>query len=240
MTHRTAWALATLLLLPLAGAEAPKAKAKAKAPTVASLKAEVKELKEALEVAREKLAATDALEAELESARKSRDAYKDNAEALQKELDLLKASLKENQSSGEAILKDLLQAREAAKAAQEENARLKADLGQAKARLAGGAEPGSLVPLSPDVVPARPINLRQVTPSRKKVDRGVVVVNVLVNESGEVTEVRLLQGLPGEGEWVVKAHEACLDAAKRLVFDPARTTAGVKVKVWQGVGFFLD
>jgi hypothetical protein len=66
-------------------------------------------------------------------------------------------------------------------------------------------------------------------------------VNVLVSENGEVLDTRLLQGLHGHGEWVDKANAACVDQAKRLVFDPARSTDGkTKVRVWQGVGFYLD
>ena len=64
---------------------------------------------------------------------------------------------------------------------------------------------------------------------------------VLISESGEVLDSRLLQSLPGKGEWVDKANAACVDQAKRLVFDPARAADGkTRVRVWQGVGFFLD
>ena len=95
--------------------------------------------------------------------------------------------------------------------------------------------------ITPDITPARPMNLNRVTPSAKHVSRGVVVVNVLVSESGDVLDPRLLQGLPGSGEWVDKANAACVDAAKRLVFDPARAADGrTKVRVWQGVGFLID
>jgi hypothetical protein len=91
------------------------------------------------------------------------------------------------------------------------------------------------------VTAARILNLNRVVPKRKKVDRGVVVVNALVSEKGEVLATRLLQGLPGEGENVQKANEACVEAAKRLVFDPARAADGkTPVKVWQGVGFYLE
>jgi hypothetical protein len=84
------------------------------------------------------------------------------------------------------------------------------------------------------------MNLNKITPKAKKVS-GVVVVNVLISENGEVLDTKLLQGLPGEGEWVQKAHEACLEAAKRIVFDPARAADGkTRVRVWQGVGFELD
>jgi hypothetical protein len=100
---------------------------------------------------------------------------------------------------------------------------------------------GALVVIAPEIQPARPMNLNRVTPKAKKVDRGVVVVNVLVSENGEVLATRLLQGLPGQGEWIDKANEACVEAAKRLVFDPARGADGkTKVRVWQGVGFLID
>jgi hypothetical protein len=73
------------------------------------------------------------------------------------------------------------------------------------------------------------------------VGRGVVVVNVLISELGEVLDCRLLQGLPGSGDAVDKANAACVEAAKRLVFDPARAADGkTKIRVWQGVGFMLD
>jgi len=69
---------------------------------------------------------------------------------------------------------------------------------------------------------------------------GAVVVNCLIDEMGDTIDVRLIQGLPGEEtEWVRSAHEACLEAAKRLVFEPATTKDGIRVKVWQGVGFYL-
>ena len=67
------------------------------------------------------------------------------------------------------------------------------------------------------------------------------MVNVLVSEGGEVLDSRLLQGLPGQGEWIDKANAACVDQAKRIVFDPARAADGkTRVRVWQGVGFLLD
>jgi hypothetical protein len=66
-------------------------------------------------------------------------------------------------------------------------------------------------------------------------------VNVLISERGDVLGARLLQGLRGEGEWVDKANAACVEAAKSIVFDPARAADGkTKVRVWQGVGFRLD
>ena len=63
----------------------------------------------------------------------------------------------------------------------------------------------------------------------------------------EQLDVRLIQGVnPGvpvdkeADEHARAANAACLEAAKRLIFDPARTSAGTRVRVWQGVAFFLD
>ena len=79
------------------------------------------------------------------------------------------------------------------------------------------------------------------TPKVKNVNRGVVVVNVLVSDNGEVLDSRLVQGLPGSDVDVQKANEACVEAAKRIVFDPARSADGkTKLRVWQAVGFMVD
>jgi hypothetical protein len=90
-------------------------------------------------------------------------------------------------------------------------------------------------------VPARALNLSRVTPKVKNVSRGVVVVNVLINEAGEVLDTRLVQGLPGNDVYIQKANDACTEAAKRIVFDPARAADGkTKVRVWQAVGFMIE
>jgi TonB family protein len=68
----------------------------------------------------------------------------------------------------------------------------------------------------------------------------MVIVNVLINERGEVLAARILQGLAGESSETKDTDEACLEAAKRVVFDPARSKEGRRVKVWQAVGFYLD
>ena len=106
-----------------------------------------------------------------------------------------------------------------------------------------GIKEGSLVVLSEEITPAKPMNLDRVNPrlgpswSRP---RGMVIVNVLINERGEVLAARILQGLAGESSETKDADEACLEAAKRVVFDPARSKEGRRVKVWQAVGFYLD
>jgi hypothetical protein len=232
------WIAVLVLALPLC--PAAKAKAKPKAPPASQLQVQLKKVTTERDELKERVAALDGLQQDLAAAQRSRDLAKEEATAATRELDRLKSSLTENQSSGDSLLKDLQQAKSDLAATREENVRLRKELGIVNAKLAGQVGEGALVALTPDVVPARPVNLKRSTPSVKKVDRGVVVVNVLVNEAGEVLDTRLLQGLPGDGEWVQKANEACVEAAKRLVFDPARTKDGVRVRVWQGVGFLLD
>jgi len=239
----TCFALAALLL-PLSATQSkpkPKSKASKTSQTVSSLQAQVKKLTVERDDLSAKLQAAQVQQEDLAAAQKSRDLAKEEAASVRKELDQIKWSLKENQQSGDSILMDLQHGREALKTAQEENSKLKADLATANARLAGKQGEGALLPITPDVAPARPINLNQVRPKAKKVDRGVVVVNVLVNESGEVLATKLLQGLAGTGEWVDKANEACVEAAKRLIFEPATAGDGkTRVRVWQGVGFLID
>ena len=235
------------LVLPLGASTASQSKSKPrpKAPkasqAITSLQAQVRRLTAERDDLSVKLREAQVQQEDLAAAQKSRDLAKEEAASVRKELEQIKGSLKENQQSGDSILKDLQHGRESLKAAQEENSKLKADLAAANAKLAGKQGEGALLPITPDVNPARPINLNQVRPKAKKVDKGVVVVNVLVNESGEVLATKLLQGLPGTGEWVDKANDACVEAAKRLVFEPATVGEGkTRVRVWQGVGFLID
>ncbi len=239
----TCFALAALML-PMSASQ-PKSKSKSKpsksSQVIASPQAQVRKLGAERDDLSTKLQAAQVQQEDLAAAQKSRDLAKDEAASARKELEQIKGSLVENQQSGDTILADLQHARESLKTAQDENAKLKASLAAANDKLAGKQGEGALLPITPDVTPARPINLNQVRPKAKKVDRGVVVVNVLVNENGEVLATKLLQGLPGAGEWVEKANDACVEAAKRLVFEPA--TAGeakTRIRVWQGVGFLLD
>ena len=238
MRRLSPWFVVLLLALPLGAAQ--RSKAKPKAPPVSQLQTQLKKVTAERDELKERVASLEGLQQELAAAQRSRDLAKEEATAATKELERLKSSLTENQSSGDSLLKDLQQAKSDLAAAREDNVGLRKELGIVNAKLAGQVGEGAMVPLTPDVTPARPVNLKRSTPSVKKVDRGVVVVNVLVNEAGEVLDTKLLQGLPGDGEWVQKANDACVEAAKRLVFDPARTKDGVRVRVWQGVGFLLD
>lgn len=187
-----------------------------------------------------RLAATADLQQDLASAQQSRDLARQEADAAKKALADMKAALSENQNSGDAILQDLKKAKEDSEASRSEAAALKVRLDACEAKLNGQTGEGALVILSPEITPAKAMNLNRVTPSPKKVDRGVVVVNVLVSEGGDVLDARLLQGLPGDDEWVRKANDECVEAAKHLVFDPARASDGkTRVRVWQGVGFLI-
>ena len=225
--------LALAVALPAAPAPAkPKVNA-------AQVQAQLKKVTQERDDLKERLAATESLQQDLAAAQKSRDLARQETEGLRKQLDQLKGALNENQGSSDTILKELQKAKDdgAAKAATIQA--LQAELTKAKDRKAVEAEK-EVVPITPDITPAKAMNLNKITPKTRKVS-GVVVVNVLVSENGEVLDARLLQGLPGDGPWVEMAHAACVEAAKRIVFDPARAADGkTKIRVWQGVGFKLD
>jgi hypothetical protein len=232
-------AIALLLIaLPLAAA---------KKPTVAQLEVQIRRLTEERDSLKQRLAATEDLQQELAAAQKTRDQARAEAQAARKEADQVRASLQENQGGGDAILQELQAAKQEAADAKAEAARLRVEAEELRNKVSASPAEGDLVLLADDIQPARPLNLNRVVPRLKASGlfsarpRGVVVVNVLVNEKGEVVASRLIQGLPGDGPDVKDAGEACVDAAKKLVFDPATSRDGkVRFKVWQGVGFFLD
>ncbi len=215
---------------------APKARV-----SVAQLQAQIKKLTAERDDFKDRLAATESLQEDLAAAQKSRDLARQETDSIRKELDQMKSALAENQGSADTILRELQKTKEDLASAQAANEALRAAAAAAREKQAAPTSEGALVPITPEITPARPLNLNRVTPKARKVGRGVVVVNVLVSENGEVLDSRLLQGLPGQGEWVDKANAACVDQAKRIVFDPARAADGrTKVRVWQGVGFYLD
>ncbi|HJV47933.1 MAG TPA: hypothetical protein VJ549_01535 [Geothrix sp.] len=227
-----------LLALPLAAA---------KKPTAAQLQSQVNRLTEERDDLKQRLAATTDLQEEVASAKKARDLARAEAEAARKEADLLRATLKENQGGSDAILKELRDVKATASEAQAEVKRLKAENEALQVKASAIPGEGDLVPLGEDIQPARPINLNRATPRLKSSGffaarpKGVVVVNVLVSEKGDVIAARLIQGLPGESPEAREAGEACVEAAKHLVFDPAASKDGkTRFKVWQGVGFYLD
>lgn len=237
---RASFIPASLALL-LAIAPAAAQGKKPKPPTATQLKAALKKAEAERDEFKARLAAAESLQTELATAQQARDLAKSDAKDARAELNALKATLKENQAGFEPLLKDLKTAKEATAECVRRRDHLKLELEALQARL-GPPEEGALVPGGDTVAPARPINLNRVTPRLEgwSKPRGVVVVNVLVDQNGEVVGSRLLQGLPGDGEKLRDAEIACVEAAKKLVFDPARTSEGTKVKVWQGVGFWLE
>ena len=227
-----------LIALPLAAA---------KKPTTAQLQAQVKRLTEERDDLKQRLAATEDLQKDVASAKKTRDLAKAELEAARREADQLRASLKENLGGSDAILKELRDAKHAAIEANTEARRLKAENEVLQNKASAVPGEGDLVQLSEDLQPARPINLNRATPRLKASSffsgrpKGVVVVHVLISEKGDVLAARLIQGLPGDTPAAKEASEACVEAAKHLVFDPASSKDGkTKFKVWQGVGFYLD
>ena len=213
-----------------------------RAPTASQMKAEIKKLTDERDALQVKLDAQANLPSQLADAQGSRDQYKTQAAAATQELASLKTMIKENSSDADALLKGVAKTKDELAACQSERDRLAKENGDLKRRLEGPYQLGDLVIESDAIKPAHPLNLYKVTPvmSGWSHPKGVVVVNVLVDEQGEVTAARLLQPLPGDSQKVKDANAACLDAAKRVVFDPARTSDGTPVKVWQGVGFYLD
>lgn len=227
-----------LIALPLAAA---------KKPTPAQLEAQIHRLTEERDSLKQRLAAAEDQQQELTAARKARDQARAEAEAARREADQVRASLQENQGGGDTILKELHAAKQESADARAEAARLKAENDELRSKASAPPVDGDLVVLTEEIQPARPLNLNRVVPRLKITGlfstrpKGVVVVNVLVNEKGEVVAARLIQGLPGEGPEVKDMGEACVEAAKKLVFDPATSKDGkTRFKVWQGVGFYLD
>jgi hypothetical protein len=227
-----------LIALPLAAA---------KKPTTAQLQAQVKHLTDERDDLKQRLAATEDLQQAVAIAKKARDMARSETEAARKEAEQLRAALKENQGGGDAILNELQEAKLDAEEAKVETERLRAQVASLQAKVNAPPAEGDLVQLGEDIQPARPINLARATPhvhasgflsARPK---GVVVVQVLISEKGDVLSARLLQGLPGDSPDAKGAGEACVEAAKHLVFDPATSKDGkTHFKVWQGVGFYLE
>ena len=227
-----------LIALPLAAA---------KKPTVAQLEVQVKRLTEERDDLKQRLAATEDLQQELAGAKKALDLARSEGEVARKETDQLRATLKENQGGSDAILKELREAKQSAAEAKAEVDRLKGENETLQRKVNAVPGEGDLIPLGEEIQPARAINLNRATPRLKSSGffagrpKGVVVVNVLISEKGDVLSARLIQGLPGDSPDAREAGEACVEAAKHIVFDPASSKDGkTRFKVWQGVGFYLD
>lgn len=89
---------------------------------------------------------------------------------------------------------------------------------------------GQLVDLAPDVV--KPVIVSRVNPSyppvaAAKKAEGTVLLSVLVSETGQVAEVKILRGAGGS----TGLNEAAVSAVKKWKFQPA-VKDGKRVKVW--------
>ncbi len=231
------WTLAAWIgIIPVTAAQKPKPKP----PTAAQLQAQIKKLTAERDELQDRLSALEDLPQDLAAAEKSRDMARQEADGLRKELNGIKATLSENQSGADAILKDYQKAKADLASCVKDRDALRKELEEAKAKARDQQDIQASNGL-PNITPARALNITRVTPDVRNVSRGVVVVNVLISENGEVLDTRLIQGLPGTSIDVQKANEACVEAAKRIVFDPARTADGkTKLRVWQAVGFMVD
>ena len=165
-------------------------------------------------------------------------AQKERAEV---ERDRLETALREHRSGGDSLLRELQQTKNDLSNANSKIESLDREIQTLRDRLDDviAVREGALVHFGPDIIPAKCLNLRRMTPSVRRAS-GIVVINCLISELGEPLDVQLIQGLPGDAtEWTERAHQACLEAAKRLVFEPATTKDGVRLRVWQGVAFQL-
>lgn len=101
------------------------------------------------------------------------------------------------------------------------------------------AQRGELYPLS--AVDESPVHVRFEQPeyddiARRMNQEGVVVVDVLIDETGTVTETRLIQKIPNS-----RLNDATLRAARRWTYKPA-IKDGVPVMVWKSerIAFELE
>lgn len=175
--------------------------------------------------------------------KKSLDLLKKENDELRIKLDQMKIMLSENDQSSETMLKEFADNKKELDFLRTKVSQLEQENDDLNPYSKTGIKEGTLVVLSEDITPAKPMNLDRVNPRLGPAwgrPRGLVIVNVLINERGEVLAARVLQGLSGESNEIKDANEACLESAKRIVFDPARSKEGRRVKVWQAVGFYLD
>jgi predicted nuclease with TOPRIM domain len=242
----TAIVLSCLAVLPVMGQQKPKSSQQSNTNSanaqIVSLRNQVKTLTEERDALKLKVdEIPDILRQENAELYRQIDEAEAQKEQLLDELEQVKATLQENQSGGDSLLRELQQAKNDLRRSNNRVELLEKEVVSLEARFddAVNIKDGAFVQYGPNIVPAECLNLRRMTPEIKRAV-GVVVVNCLINELGDTEAVCLIQGLPGKvTEWTLKAHEACLEAAKRLVFKPA-TKNGVRLKVWQGVGFVLN
>lgn len=220
-----------------------QSKASPPSSSQASLNKEIELLKAERDDLLVRLNAFENTQEKLDATLKMLELSKTENQLIKEEMTQLKRSLAENSSGSDSLLKEFAENKKELEDLREIVARLEKENEALNPYSASGIREGSLVVLSEDITPAKAMNLDRITPrlgmswNRPK---GTVVVNVLINERGEVLASRLLQGITGSSPEVTDANEACREAAKRVLFDPARTKEGRRVKVWQAVGFYLE
>ncbi len=198
--------------------------------------------------------ATTSYEAEIKSlkeqAQKDREDYEGKIRELQNRLTAVQEELdaklrlydSRSQKEAEAVADILRQAQEnkrkreeaqaALSAAQSEIARLKEQLAQAEER-AERVHEGDLVPLNEDVI--KPEIIKSPLPryplqARRRGIEGVVMVNVLISETGDVLRAKVVNPSPEKKV----LEEAALEAVKKWKFSSA-IKDGQRVKVWMVV-----
>jgi protein TonB len=83
-----------------------------------------------------------------------------------------------------------------------------------------------------DEVDSAPVTVKRDAPAytaraRQLRQRGSVFLNILVDETGKVSDVQVIQGIPGSD-----LNESAEKAARSWTFEPALKD-GVPVKVWK-------
>jgi len=195
--------------------------------------------------------ATTSYEAEIKSLKertqKDREAYEGKIRELQNRLTAAQEGLdaklrlydSRSQKEAEAVADILRQAQEnrqkreeaetALSAAQSEIARLKEQLAQAEER-AERVHEGDLVPLDEDVI--KPEIIKSPLPryplqARRRGIEGVVIINVLISETGDVLRAKVVNPSPEKKV----LEEAALEAVKKWKFSSAMKD-GQRVRVW--------
>ncbi len=183
------------------------------------------------------------LEETLASTQSSLELLKKENENLKLKVEQMKITLTENDQGSDEILKEFADNKKELDILRDKVTQLEKENDDLNPYSKTGIKEGSLVILSEEITPAKAMNLDRVTPrlgNSWRRPKGLITVNVLISERGEVLSARILQGLEGASSEIKDANQACIESAKRVVFDPARTKEGRRVKVWQAVAFHLD
>lgn len=92
------------------------------------------------------------------------------------------------------------------------------------------------VDVAPQVIKEEPVRLSRAATQARVRTAATVILEVLVDHTGVVQDVRVLRGFPTPGLGV---DESCVEAARKFRFRPA-SKAGVPVKTWATVTMNVD